>query len=59
MSRVALKMATIVMLIGGALVNTLAFTGSSYMFPRLSMDGIDTERKRRDLAIEQLQKAQI
>ena len=47
------------MLIEGALANTLAFTGSSYLFSRLSKDSIDTERKRHDLAIEQLQKAQI
>ena len=45
------------MLIGGA--NALAFTGSSYLFSRLSKDSIDAERKRHDLAIEQLQKAQI
>ena len=44
------------MAIGGALVNALAFTGSSYMFPRLSKNSIDTERKRNDLAIEHLQK---
>ena len=47
------------MLIGGALANTLAFTGSSYLFSRLSKDSIDAERKRHDLVIEQLQKAQI
>ena len=47
------------MLIGGVLANTLAFTGSSYLFLRLSKDSIDKERKRHDLAIEQLQKAQI
>ena len=47
------------MLIGGALANALAFTGSSYLFSRLSKDSIDKERKRHDLAIEQLQKAQI
>ena len=47
------------MLIGGALANTLAFTGSSYLFHRLSKDSIDKERKRHDLAIEQLLKAQI
>ena len=47
------------MLIGGALVNTLAFTGSSYLFHRLSADNIDAERKRHDAAIEALQKAQI
>ena len=47
------------MLIGGALANTLAFTGSNYLLLRPSKDSIDTERKRHDLAIEQLQKAQI
>ena len=47
------------MLIGGALANALAFTGSSYLFHRLSKDSTDKERKRHDLAIEQLQKAQI
>ena len=34
------------MLIGGALANALAFTGSSYLFHRLSADNIDAERKR-------------
>ena len=52
-------MASMVMLIRGALVNALAFTGSSYLFHRLSADNIDTERKRHDAAIEALQKAQI
>ena len=47
------------MLIGGALANALAFTSSSYLFSRLSVNSIDTERKRDNLAIEQLQKAQI
>ena len=47
------------MLIGGALANSLAFTGSSYLFLRLSKDSIDKERKRHDLTIEKLQKAQI
>ena len=48
------KMASIVMLIGGALANALAFTGSSYLFHRLSADNIDAERKRHDAAIEGL-----
>ena len=52
-------MASVVMLIGGALANALAFTGSSYLFHRLSADNIDAERKRHDLAIEKLQKALI
>ena len=47
------------MLIGGALANALAFTGSSYLFYRLSKESIDAERKRHDAAIEKLQAAQI
>ena len=45
------------MLTGGALANALAFTGSSYLFHRLSKDSIDAERH--DAEIEKLQKAQI
>ena len=52
-------MASVAMLIGGALANALAFTGSSYLFHRLSADNIDAERKIHDLAIEKLQNAQI
>ena len=52
-------MASVAMLIGGALANTLAFTGSSYLFHRLSADNIDAERKRHDVAIEKLEAAQI
>ena len=52
-------MASVVMLIGGALANALAITGGSYLFHRLSKDSIDAKRKRHDLAIEQLQAAQI
>ena len=53
------KMASVAMLIGEALANALAFTGSSYLFHRLSADNIDTERKRHDAAIQKLQAAQI
>ena len=42
-------MASVAMLIRGALANALAFTGSSYLFHRLS----------KDAAIEKLQAAQI
>ena len=52
-------MASIAMLIRGALANALAFTGSSYLFHRLSADSIDAERKRHDAAIEASWKAQI
>ena len=47
------------MLIRGALANALAFTGSSYLFHRLSAENLDAERKRHDTAIEALQTAQI
>ena len=47
------------MLIGDALANALAFTGSIYLFHRLSADNIDSERKKHDAAIEALQKAHI
>ena len=52
-------MASIAVLIRGALANALAFTSSSYLFHRLSADNIDAERKIQDEAIEALQKAQI
>ena len=52
-------MASVAMLIRGALVNALAFTGSSYLFHRLSKESIDAKRKRHDAAIEALQAAQI
>ena len=53
------KMANVAMLIGGALANALAFTSSSYLFHRLSKESIDAERKRHNVVIEKLQKAQI
>ena len=52
-------MASIGFLIGGALVNALAFTGSNYLFGSLSRESFDKERKRHDKAIEDLQRAQI
>ena len=52
-------MASVAMLIGGMLANALAFTGSSYLFHRLSADNIDAERKKHDVVIEKLQAAQI
>ena len=47
-------MASIGFLIGGALINALAFSGSNFLFSSLSK-----ERKRHDKAIEDLQQAQI
>ena len=51
-------MASIGFLIGGALINALAFSGSNFLFRSLSKESIDKERKRHK-AIEDLQRAQI
>ena len=51
-------MASVAMLLGGALVNALAFSGSNYLFSMLRSSGVDEERKRHDKAVEQLQAAQ-
>ena len=45
-------------LIGGALINALAFSGSNFLFSSLSKESIDKERKRHDKAIEDLERAQ-
>ena len=52
-------MASVVMLIRGALANALAFTRSSYLFHRLPKESIDAKRKRHDSVIEKLQAAQL
>ena len=41
------------------MINALAFSGSNFLFSRLSRESIDAERKRHDKAIEDLQRAQI
>ena len=46
------------MLVGGALVNSLAFSDSNYLFSMRRDSGVDAERKRHDKAVEQLQAAQ-
>ena len=51
-------MASIAMLVGGALVDALAFSGSNYLFTISRSSGVDEERKRHDKAVEQLQAAQ-
>ena len=48
-------MASIGFLIGGAMINALAFSGSNFLFSRLSRESINMERKRNDKAIENLQ----
>ena len=49
-------MATLAMMAGGALINALAFSGTNAAFSMLSDHG-GTERKRHDIAMEQLSKA--
>ena len=45
-------MATIALMVGGAITNALAFSGSNFLFSQMS--GAE-ERKRHNLAIEKLQ----
>ena len=52
-------MASIEFLIGGTIINALAFSGSNFLFSSLSKESIDKERKRHDKAIEDLQRTQI
>ena len=51
-------MASIAMLVGGAMVNALALSGSNFLFCMLRSSGLCEERKRHDQAVEQLQAAQ-
>ena len=46
------------MLVGGAMVNALAFSGSNWLFSMLRSSGLYEEPKRHDKAVEQLQAAQ-
>ena len=46
------------MLVGGAMVNVLAFSGSNYLFSILRSSDLNEERKRHDQAVEELQAAQ-
>ena len=46
------------MLVGGAMVNTLAFSGSNYLFSMFRSSDLNEERKRHDKEVEQLQAAQ-
>lgn len=49
----------VAMMIGGAVVNALAFTGSNFLFSKLGKsDDAEKERERHDKAVEQLEAAQ-
>ena len=47
------------MLVGCAMMNALAFSGSNYLFSMLRSSDLNDERKRHDQAFEQLQAAQV
>ena len=49
-------MASVLFTVGGAVVNALAFSGTNFVFSRLTDNGVE-ERKRHDLALEKLQRA--
>ena len=49
-------MASLQFTVGGAVVNALAFSGTNFIFSRLTDHGAE-ERKRHDLALEKLQRA--
>jgi hypothetical protein len=50
-------MATIAMMVGGAIVNALAFSGSNFLFSSMKSKQVDEERLRHDKAVEQLNAA--
>ena len=49
-------MASLLFTVGGAVVNALAFSGTNFVFSRLTDHG-EEEQKRHDLVLEKLQKA--
>ena len=49
-------MASLLFTVGGAVVNALTFSGTNFVFSRLTVHGAE-ERKRHGLALEKLQRA--
>ena len=49
-------MASVLFTISGAVVNALVFSGTNFVFSRLTDHG-EVERKRHDLALERLKRA--
>ena len=52
-------MASIEIMISGAIINALAFSRSNFLFSSLSKESINGEQKTHDKAIEDMQRAQI
>ena len=46
------------MLVGGAMLNARAFSGSNHLFSMLGSSDLNEERRRHNQAVEQLQAAQ-
>ena len=46
------------MMVGGAIVNSIAFTGGNYLFSMMDKHGAQEESKRHNAAIEKLNKEQ-
>lgn len=51
-------MATIAMMIGGAIVNSIAFAGGNYLFSMMDKNGAAAEAKRHNAALEKLSRDQ-
>ena len=49
-------MASIAIMIGGAILNATTFVGGSYLAKYMSGSNVDAERKRHDLALEKYEK---
>ena len=47
----------VAMMIGGAVVNALAFSGCNYLFSHMGKSDAENERERHDKAVEQLEAA--
>ena len=48
----------VAMMVGGAIVNALAFTGGNYLFSKMGSHS-DEEKERHDKAVEELEAAQV
>jgi hypothetical protein len=51
-------MASIAIMVGGAIINAAAFSGGNYLFSMLNKKDADEERVRHDKALEDFQQAQ-
>ena len=50
------KMASIAIMIGGAILNATTFVGGSYLAKYMSGSNVDAERKRHDLALKKYER---